>query len=223
MKMKKNVATAIVSGALVGCLAIGGTFAYLTANSGTVINKFTGAANLDVTISETAQPSSNETYVISEKSDATKQTDGSYATGEKASGESGGITYENVVPGAEVNKDVDVHVKQNATKSYVFIKIEGLDIDELDATELQTLDGTWVKIDGTTTQDGVYALTEEGSLDNLKVVDSSTGDVTLNVFDTINVNAALTENVTLGNITVTAQTVQANGVDSATAIAQVNL
>lgn len=218
MKMKKNVATAIVSGALVGCLAIGGTLAYLTANSGTLTNKFTGASNLNVTISETATDSTNDTYKV----------DGAHETGEKASGETGGLTYKDVVPGAQVSKDVDVHVKQNdsGVKSYVFIRITGLDNDKLDATALQTATangGTWVKVDGDDTkQDGIYALTENGSLDNLKAIDSSEGDVTLNVFDTINVKTDLKENISeLGEIIVTAQTVQANGVDSATAIAQV--
>ena len=222
MKMKKNVATAIISGALVGCLAIGGTFAYLTANSGKVVNTFSGAADLNVTISETAQPSANGTYKISETSQADKQADGSYATGEKADGAEGGITYTNVVPGAQVNKDVDIHVKQNDTNSYVFVKIEGLDNANLEATTLQTVDGTWVKADGTTGQDGVYALTVSGSLDELKVIDSTAGDVTLNLFNTINVKSDLAQVVELGNITVTAKTIQANGVTSQDALDNIN-
>ena len=198
MKMKKNVATAIISGALVGCLAIGGTFAYLTANSGKVVNTFSASQGLGVLISETTED--RDTYDINKTE-----------TGWMASG-TDGIEYTNVVPGAEIIKNVDVKVTENPTPSYLFIKITTAN----DNYTIAAIDNQWKPVAG---QTGVYVLSDESGA---MKVDSSENDVVFDVFDQINANADVTDADALngGNITVKAAVVQATGITYDEAVAE---
>lgn len=194
--MKKNVMTAIVSGAMVGCLAIGGTFAYLTANSGTVKNTFSGSAALGVQIQETTKDGT--TYDVKYKNALVGATDTStpWLNGES---DEDGFEYINVVPGAEIKKDVDVKVVKNPTASYLFVKVTGesADYDLNIGTE-------WKEVDAA---NHIYVLTENGAW---KVVDSSAADQEFDVFDQVTVSKNLTD-VDANNIVVTGAVVQATG------------
>lgn len=193
--MKKNVMTAIVSGAMVGCLAIGGTFAYLTANSGTVKNTFSGSAALGVQIQETTKD--GDTYDVKYNDTLVGKND--QATGWLVNGQNGGFEYINVVPGAEIKKDVDVKVVQNPTASYLFVKVTGESPDY----DLN-IGAEWKLVDAA---NHIYVLTENGAW---KVVDSSAADQKFDVFDQVTVSKNLTD-VDANNIVVTGAVVQATG------------
>ncbi len=195
--MKKNVLTAVVSGAMVGCLAIGGTFAFLTANSGKVNNTFTGVEAIKTAVRE--QVVDGNTYDVFSKT-GQDISDKGYDSGWLYDNE-GGVKYGNVVPGAEINKDVDVKVDQNPTPVYLFIKVSGL-ADTLTAN----IGKEWTHVGDGNDGNGIYVY------NNYEVIDSSKADVVKNVFDTVSVN----ENATLDeiksfSIDVTGAIVQANG------------
>lgn len=195
--MKKNVMTAIVSGAMVGCLAIGGTFAYLTANSGTVKNTFSGSAALGVKIMETA--TDDTTYDVEYKDE--KLADGTAkSTDWLASGEDG-FDYINVVPGAVIKKNVDVKVDSNATASYLFVKVTGETADY----DLN-IGNVWKEVDSAK---HIYVLTTDGT--TWKVIDADDQEKAIDVFDTVTVNKNLTEVKDVNDIVVTGAVVQATG------------
>ena len=210
--MKKNVMTAIVSGAMVGCLAIGGTFAYLTANSGTVRNTFTGTAGLGVKIAESAVD--GDTY------DIAKSSKGGTATADANDvitnyeitfeNNGGGIDYENVVPGAEINKVVKVQVEENPTASYLFLKITKAN----DNYDIKDLNNQFTLVDGYT---DLYVL---GNNTTYTKVDSSAAAKEFDVFTTITANAEVknADDLKNGNVEVTAFIVQAEGIANADAV-----
>lgn len=195
--MKKNVMTAIVSGAMVGCLAIGGTFAYLTANSGTVKNTFSGSAALGVKIMETA--TDDTTYDVEYKGE--KLADGASKSTEWLAEGNDGFDYINVVPGAVIKKDVDVKVDSNATASYLFVKVTGETADY----DLN-IGSEWKLVDA---DNNIYVLTTDGTA--WKVIDADDQEQAIDVFDTVTVNNALTEVKDVNDIVVTGAVVQATG------------
>lgn len=199
--MKKNVMTAVVSGAMVGCLAIGGTFAYLTANSGTVKNTFSGVEAIKTAVMETVKD--GETYDV--------QHDGvtveNYTTEWLYEGKDG-VKYINVVPGASIAKDVDVKVDQNETPVYLFVKVTGQSaaaVANIDTTE-------WTLVDADdTVGNGIYVWK------NYTAIDSSDAAVVKDVFDTISINSAATlDSIGSVEIDVTGAIVQANGGNTTT-------
>lgn len=192
--MKKNVLTAVVSGAMVGCLAIGGTFAFLTANSGTVKNTFSGVEAIKTAVRE--QVADGDTYDVVNG----QLTVDSYDSNWLEEGV-GGIKYINVVPGAEINKNVDVKVAENPTPVYLFVKVSGL-ADTLDAN----IGNDWTLVDDLSDGNGIYVY------NNYEVLDSSDADIVKDVFDTVTVAAtAELDEINGFEIDVTGAIVQANG------------
>lgn len=195
--MKKNVLTAVVSGAMVGCLAIGGTFAFLTANSGKVNNTFTGVEAIKTAVRE--QVVDGSTYDVFSQT-GLDISDKGYDSGWLYDNV-GGVKYGNVVPGAQINKDVDVKVDQNPTPVYLFIKVSGLS-DTLTAN----IGAEWTHVGDGNDGNGIYVYND------YEVIDSSKADVVKNVFDTVSVNTAATlEEINNFKIDVTGAIVQANG------------
>lgn len=196
--MKKNVLTAVVSGAMVGCLAIGGTFAFLTANSGKVNNTFTGVEAIKTAVRE--QVVDGDTYDVFSKT-GLDISDKGYDSGWLYENE-GGVKYGNVVPGAVINKDVDVKVDKNPTPVYLFIKVSGL-ADTLTAN-IDT--AVWTHVGDGNDGNGIYVY------NNYEVIDSSKADVVKDVFDTVSVNEDATlDEIKSFSIDVTGAIVQANG------------
>ena len=192
--MKKNVLTAVVSGAMVGCLAIGGTFAFLTANSGTVKNTFSGVEAIKTAVRE--QVADGDTYDVVNG----ELTVDSYDSNWLEEGV-GGIKYTNVVPGAEINKNVDVKVAVNPTPVYLFVKVSGL-ADTLGAN----IGDDWTLVDDLSDGNGIYVY------NNYEVLDSSDEDLVFDVFDTVTVDAnAELDEINGFKIDVTGAIVQANG------------
>lgn len=194
--MKKNVLTAVVSGAMVGCLAIGGTFAFLTANSGKVTNTFSGVEAIKTAVRE--QVTDGNTYDVASLSGLKLTED--YDSGWLEEGV-GGVNYFNVVPGAVIDKDVDVMVEKNPTPVYLFVKVRGL-ADTLTAN----IGSEWTFIDGGNDGNGIYVY------NNYEVLDSSADDLEFDVFDTVTVNEnAELDEISGFQINVTGAIVQANG------------
>jgi predicted ribosomally synthesized peptide with SipW-like signal peptide len=192
--MKKNVMTAVVSGAMVGCLAIGGTFAYLTANSGTVKNTFSGVEAIKTAVMETVKD--GETYDV--------QHDGvtveNYTTEWLYEGNDG-VKYINVVPGASIAKDVDVKVDQNETPVYLFVKVTGQS-----AAAVVNIGADWTAVNVDGVGNGIYVWKD------YTAIDSSDAAVVKDVFDTISINSAATlDSIGEVEIDVAGAIVQANG------------
>ena len=198
--MKKNVMTAVVSGAMVGCLAIGGTFAYLTANSGTVKNTFSGVEAIKTAVMETVKD--GETYDVQHDGETVEN----YTTEWLYEGNDG-VKYINVVPGASIAKDVDVKVDQNETPVYLFVKVTGQS-----AAAVATIGDDWTLVDADDiVGNGIYVWK------NYTAIDSSDAAVVKHVFDTININSAATlDSIGSVEIDVTGAIVQANGGNTTT-------
>lgn len=179
--MKKNIAKAVVTSSLVALVGVGGTFAYLTANSGQVVNTFKGAEALDVTIKESAED--GDTYDIAEKgsTDLKDHVD----VPEQAAGSESGIDYLNVVPGASLDKEVTAVVKKNVTDSYLAVKIDGAaapaSIPSYLTNEIGGETLTW-----TPAGDYLVLTKEDGTPYR---VNSQAGDVAFDIFDTVEIAA----------------------------------
>ena len=181
-----------IAAALIAALLLGAvpvTYSYLTASSETVVNTFAGGA-ISLTLDE-----------------AKVDTDGNPLEDEPRVQEN---SYK-VLPGATLFKDPTVTVLEGSEVCYVFLYVEN-PLDE----EYFTLDYSedWIKVASTGTKTlYVYQTT----------VDASDGDVTLSpIFTTITVSSELTseqiEEMGEVQIKVQAYAVQAQGVDSETAI-----
>lgn len=137
---KRNVMTMALSLALVGVIGVGSTLAYLTATDDAVVNTFTFANNIVVTLDEDQpQTTGDETITSNSK---------------------GGFDYKNVVPGQTLNKAPEITVK-TSVDAYVFARItEGSNV-EVDAitqgwTQVTGSENTWYK--AVTGQEGVQDL-----------------------------------------------------------------
>lgn len=94
--MKKKLALTITSIALVAAMAIGGTFAWMTANTSAVTNTFVVGDGIAITLTEPQW----DTNI--------KDIDG----------------YNKMIAGKTITKDPTVTVAADSLKSYVFVKIE---------------------------------------------------------------------------------------------------
>lgn len=142
--MKKKTLTIAIALVLVVALAVGATWAYLTATTGPVTNTFTAGkavAQSDLTLYE---------------HEAKQQADGSYKLNDKITDSN---TY-TVMPGVNLPKDPTVEVKKADGPYYLFVEVtKGAKVDG--TTLAYTVDGSkWValSIDGKE----VYAYSEDG-------------------------------------------------------------
>lgn len=136
---KKNVLTMALSVSLVGVIAVGGTLAYLTANTGVVTNTFTTSANIQMNLTEKY-----------------------YKEGVlQADRTSTGSQYKDVLPDVDYEKDPAVQMTSVPTGgAYVFMAVTGLDKSmDVDKYTVNTTIGTgWEKITEDTVEDGLDGL-----------------------------------------------------------------
>lgn len=144
--MKKKTLTIAIALVLVVALAVGATWAYLTAQSGPVTNTFTAGkavAQNDLKLYE---------------HEAKQNADGTYSL-DKAAAPVTGNAY-TVMPGVNLPKDPTVEVKKADGPYYLFVEVtKGAKVDG--TTLAYTVDGSkWVKlsIDGKE----VYAYSTDG-------------------------------------------------------------
>lgn len=185
MKLNKKIVLAVASLGLVATMAVGGTLAYFT-DTDAKKNEFV-LGKVDISLVE----------------------DTNDVKAEKLEDESG-INYSNVMPGDELNKNVDVKVNEDSRNAYIAVKINvvGDFTENEEAVAAPTVD---VKEDWTEVAEGfyVYKGAEESVAENT-VVD---------VFDTVSVPTEWTQSHDF-DIEITAYAVQSENVDKDTAIAE---
>ncbi|QUN11524.1 hypothetical protein KEC48_08400 [Clostridium sp. C1] len=145
--MKKSTKKLILSLALVGTVGVGSTLAYLATTGNTVTNNF---------VSGDGYPEGINSVYIDEYDIAAK--DGSRT---KTRNE-----YTNVSEGGTLTKDPQVHLVADSVKSYILVKIEGLDanVDKLtpkvtnseDDVDSNGIHDAWTKISTEEGLDGIY-------------------------------------------------------------------
>lgn len=110
--MKKKTLTIAIALVLVVALAVGATWAYLTAQSGPVVNTFVAGKLFD-----------QGGIKLQEKA-VTKNTDGTYEIAADAAWQDNGIEYV-VQPGVDLPKQPAVNVSGLTAKAYLFVGVKG--------------------------------------------------------------------------------------------------
>lgn len=205
---KKNVLTMALSVSLVGVIAVGGTLAYLTANTGVVENTFTTSDNIQMNLNETALDEDG-------KADPSKPR---VTTN----------TYNDVVPGVAYDKDPSVQMTSVPTGgAYVFMAVTGLDTDsETDKYTVATeISSEWEKLTDNEGKDGLYVYVgTDDAADKWETVQTDTRMTALFRNVTFTFSNDFNDDKdddgqpdhTIGSIDVVAYAAQAQGTDFAT-------
>ena len=137
MKMK-NLLIGGMSLALVACISIGGTLAYLTDTTGPVTNTFTGSAGISMTLDEAKVNPETGKEIVGEGAERVQDN-----------------MYKNVIPGNDMDKDPTVHLTQIPTGGVdLYVKVTGVDSDDYDANV--TINTNWEKVGSFAGVDGLY-------------------------------------------------------------------
>ena len=187
MKMK-NLLIGGMSLALVACLSVSATLAYLSDFDGPKTNTFKFANGLDVTLEEDATGNSNGT----------------------ASSTASGIDYTELVPGVDIAKNVDVTFTSDID-AYFFIKVESTGSGaELKIKDFALPEG-WQKYnaaDGSTTEKqptdtyGEYVFTYTGTGEDI--------DTKIDLFSKVFVENTVASG-NLKNIKISVKAIQKDG------------
>ncbi len=199
--MKKKTLTIAIALVLVVALAVGATWAYLTATSGPVVNTFTVGKVLD----------NKDNFTLNEhpikNPDA---TNGVYEL-DKATTPVTSVTYGAVMPGVDLPKDPAVTIKANALKAdaYLFVVVDNQMASELTYKP----DSVWKSL-GASTDGKKTLLTLDAN--GGKLTAGNTADLTWQVLanDTVEVADKITS-TDLGTLTFNAYLVQAGDFASA--------
>lgn len=167
--MKKKTLTVAIALVLVVALAVGATYAYLTASSGPVKNTFVAGGAVkqgDLELFEhVAKKNADGSYTL----DPTKETNGNAYT---------------VMPGVDLPKDPTVNVKAASGAYYLFVEVtkgEKVDGDTL----AYTVDSSkWIKLNIEGRE--VYAYTANGT--NPAILNAALSNVTILANNTITVS-----------------------------------
>ena len=123
---KKKLLTAVMSLALVGAVAVGGTLAYLSDASGKVTNTFTMGAGY-----ETVDDHTGLWLDETKKKDGTRYpTEIGATAADRIEGDedgTNGVQYQELLPGDNMVKDPTFHMTEGSVKSRVVMKVTGLD------------------------------------------------------------------------------------------------
>lgn len=204
MKMK-NLLIGGMSLALVACISVGGTLAYLSAQTGTATNTFT-MNGLTLVVSETADAAtSNGDYKQKLKS-TTAEAAGtaSVSTPELAKDHDDGIAYTDILPGAVMSKKPVITVKGKHAACYVFACVENSNGD----LTIQDLDTeNWEQV---TTANGKTLYQYVNGNEDAAIVPEGNGDVDLPaLFTEVKLSENLTEAKTLTDIVIKGYAYQA--------------
>ena len=195
--MKKKTLTIAIALVLVVALAVGATYALLTADTAAVTNTFVAG-----------QLTNDEHALTLKEHDVKQNADGSYDLDEaKPAKEGNTVKYDAIVPGTTIAKDPTVTVQHLTGDAYLYIVVK----DTVNNAVLtHSVDATkWTKIGENTTDDTVlykYALGKVGT-------ETATAPLNVGVLTGNQLTAAaeLTEGAALGEIIVNAYLVQAVG------------
>lgn len=201
--MKKKTLTIAIALVLVVALAVGATWAYLTATAGPVENTFVAGKILDndnnFTLNE--HPLSNE-----------NATDGKYELNMGADPVTS-VTYGAVMPGVDLPKDPTVAIKANALKgdAYLFVVVDNQLASELTFD----VNSSWKQIGSSA--DGKKTLLTLVANDG-KLTAGNQTDLAWHILDKDTVVVAdVINSADLGTLTFNAYLVQAGGFTSAAA------
>ena len=140
MKMK-NMLIGGMSLALVACISVGGTLAYMTAKSEKLTNTFTMVTNgIEMQLLEDADAVAREQVY--------KQNNGTDAVKDDPDG----ITYTNLIKGSEVSKKPHITMKDTDTPSHVYVCVyntAGTNIT------LSGADSIWKLVETTSLEEGM--------------------------------------------------------------------
>ena len=197
MISKKKFISAILAISIVAALAVGGTLAYLTAQTESVVNTFTvGKIAIDLYEHPLKGGDNYDGKTIDTEANTVKA-----------------VNNYKMMPGSTLQKDPTVEVKVDSEKSYVFVKIEkSSNFDTY--MEFTVADG-WTALSG---QDGVYYRVVDSTVG---AANASTFKVLANdqvaVKDTVTTAQMKAAGTTNPTLTFTAYAVQFDNVTDASA------
>ena len=194
---KKKLGMTIGSLALVGAIAVGGTLAYLTSNSGPVTNTFTVGENVEIALDESAQTAP---YEVEDTTETTKRVVFN--------------NYEDVAPGQTLYKDPQVTVVNKDADQWVFMSVKlSDDVDVMDWSD------QWTKLENESNEDYVvyYMHVNEQTTDSYTGTNEGNytkeGTQLPKLFTNVQVKDTIVndENKKLQNIEIKAAAIQYNG------------
>lgn len=190
---KRNLLISLLSLALVAVIGVGATLAYLTDSTQTVSNRFT-FDDIEITLKEDASVPAGQFYQIKKTEDETFGTT-------EIKGAEKGIDYDEVLPGATVEKNPYITVSESNAHAYVYAYVTGV------AAPLSvTWSNGWTVVEDTD-------LT--GTLLRREVVKNAAGEY--DVFTQVQVAATANGEEPLNDITIKAYAHQADNTDVDTA------
>ncbi|OUN81930.1 hypothetical protein [Gemmiger sp. An50] len=201
MKMK-NMLIGGMSLALVACISVGATLAYLTDETGPVTNTFVMENGTEIQLWETADEVTSGEYkqAVTGEEAGTEEIIG---TEDPLEGTNVGIDYTDVLPGAEIDKKPRLELF-DGPESYVYAKVEN------PAAAVQTItfntgaEGSkWTLVDGT---QNIYRY-------NSTVTPTDDGAWTSEIFTTVTIDDEATD-AALDDITITGFAIQAKGLEN---------
>lgn len=144
MKMK-NLLIGGMSLALVACISIGGTLAYLNSTTKVATNVFKmNDSGITLTLKEDADKvADNKTYT-QQKVDYVEdepKASGEFGTG-AIEGATAGINYQNLVPGDTVSKKPKLTLNENHVPCYVYVTVKNTSAEQ----EILGMSDKWTKI-----------------------------------------------------------------------------
>lgn len=192
MKMK-NILISGMSLALVACITIGGTLAYLSDQDGTLTNTFR-FAGITVDVTE----------ISNDKTADTNLTVGAGKT-------EGGINYTNLVPGQPINKQVDVKVTSDVKVELYMLVDFGTGANALTMVEGKDPVSKygWTEV----------SINEQGKKLYTRTVEATAEDKDFDLFDEVKVpdiNVTAGSEVTLNNIVINTYAVQSEHIAAGT-------
>lgn len=158
---KRKIMMSVLSAALVGVVAIGGTLAYLSDQSNPVTNTFNVGAGYEEDDKKHTGLWLDETKKIDDKNPT------EIGVGEENRTETG-VDYTEMLPGSVVAKDPTFHLTTGSTDSYVFALVKGVDAmitdgyyftatkPEGQADPQNAFNGAWKKVSVGSGFDGLY-------------------------------------------------------------------
>ena len=197
MKMK-NMLIGGMSLALVACISVGGTLAYLSANTEKVTNTFAFTTNgIDLTLNETATAGTG------------------YTIDKEAAGENDGIAYTDIEPGAVLSKVPVLTVAEDSVDCYVYALVSGIDnvaaVGENTSPAMWTTWGTnWTEVES---YNGTGVLLKY----NQKITEADTSDkarVLDPIFSAVTINSNITADPGFGSIEIKGYAIQANAANA---------
>lgn len=204
MKMK-NLLIGGMSLALVACISIGGTLAYLSDTTDTLTNTFVMENGTTIALWETADAVTSGEYKQAVKNGEAGTAAIGNAAAQQYEGTNEGIAYTDVLPGAKINKEPRLKLT-DGPESYVYAKV--VNPSQKQTITFNTRD--WMLVKGTT---NIYRY-------HNTVIPTAQGAWTTEIFDTVTIAPEATK-LELQDITITGFAIQAKGLAGENEAAQI--